>query len=223
MEDQSGLCLIHLLSRSENSWEVVGFGGRGSWDLWMASAVNCRCSLICCLGSMRAKPICLLALCLFRALLAGFHSWLGRGGRILELHTPVQMKFWGLVIVWLSPNTLCFIPAQGSGPFPGHLSLSWELCGLAYSFQAAHERPVLIKKTDSWLSQHILEMTQKHLSHPDNSEAPVTDFIVPRINIQFCLTLKNLHISVPDTLSDGTLSYLWSVVHAVEQMIHLSL
>jgi len=137
---------------------------------------------------------------LFRALLAGFRSWLGRGGRILELHTPVQMKLWGLVIVWLSPNTLCFISAQGSGPFPGHLSRSWELCGLAYSFQAAHERPVLIKKTDSWVCQHILEMAQKHLSHSDNSEAPVTDFIVPRINIQFHLTLKNLHISVPDTL-----------------------
>lgn len=43
-------------------------------------------------------------------------------------------------------------------------------------------------------------MAQKHLSHSDNSEAPVTDFIVPRINIQFHLTLKNLHISVPDTL-----------------------
>ena len=151
-----------------------------------------------------------------------------RGGRILELCTPVQVRFWGLAIVWLSPSHLCSTPAPGSGPFPGPLSRSWELCALAYSLQAAHERPVFIKKNDSWLSQHILEMAQKHLSHPDNSEAPVTLFIVLRINIQFHVTLKNHHIVFQthfSGISDDTLSHLWSVVHAVEQIItiHLSL
>lgn len=45
----------------------------------------------------------------------------GHGVGMLELRTPVQMTVLVLVIVCLSPNTVSFIPTQGSGPFTGHL------------------------------------------------------------------------------------------------------
>ena len=153
--------------------------GEVVWDLCMASAVNCCCSLICCLGSMRESKIhlCLCPLFVQSTVTCRLPSPTGgRGVRILELHTPVQMKVWVLVIVWLSPNTLCFIPAQGSPFHREPLGRSWERCELAYSFQAANERPVLIKEGDSSLSQHTVEMAQKHLSHPDNSGS-ASDFI----------------------------------------------
>lgn len=151
--------------------------GEAVWDLCMASAVNCCCSFLLFrkyerkqnpfvpLPSVQSTVTCRLPS------LTG-----GHGVRILELHTPVQMKVWALVIVWLSPNTLCFIPAQGSPFHREPLSRSWEHCELAFSFQAANERPVLIKKGDSSLSQHTAEMEQKHLSHPDSSGS-ASDFI----------------------------------------------
>lgn len=88
-----------------------------------------------------------------------------------------------LAIVWLSPNTLSFIPAQGSGPFTGNFSVYLEsTVNLAYSFQEAEKSPVLIKKADFFFSsRQTLEMAQKHLSHPDSSVSSSDLFTVLEI------------------------------------------
>lgn len=117
--------------------------GEVVWDPCMALAINCHCSLICCLGNMTKNKTHLspplfvhcIMLCRLQSLRKG--TWRS----LLELHTPLQMKVLVLVIVSLSPNTLSFISAQGSGPFTGHLSVYLEsTVNLAYSFQAAEKK-----------------------------------------------------------------------------------
>lgn len=147
--------------------------GEVVWDPCMALAINCHCSLICCLGNMTKNKTHLslslfvhcIMLCRLQSLRKG--TWCS----LLELHTPVQMKVLVLVIVLLSPNTLSFISAQGSGPFTGHLSAYLEsTVNLAYSFQAAEKKTSFNKEGRFFFpSQQTLEMAQKHLSHPDNS------------------------------------------------------
>lgn len=75
----------------------------------MSSAINCHYSLICCLGNVKKNKVH-LSLCpyLFSAPgLAGF-SHGGKG------HSIVCQKVLVLVLVWLSPSNLSFMPAQGT-------------------------------------------------------------------------------------------------------------
>lgn len=121
--------------------------GEVVWDICMALSINCHHSLICSGNMLENKNRLSLCLCLsIASWFAGFCHWQSRRGvGVPELCTNF------LVIVWLSPNTLSFIPARAC-PFTGPFCVSLEgTVNLVYNFQVVlRKQNFSFPQTQKW-------------------------------------------------------------------------